>query len=120
MTCPNHPASPPPPPLTDVEVCPLLTTTYFSPYLRTVGCLSSAWHIEGIVQHCCKPNKILGQFCIQVWNPDSPEDEVLVMVCRTGLRTTIGEMIRELIAPSRVIKQKNAFVPVSAAMASSD
>ena len=74
------------------------------------------------MEHCCKPNRTWGLFCIQVWNPDSPEDEVLVMVCRTGLRTTIGEMVRELIAPSKVMQEKDPFMLVSAdaAVASSD
>ena len=66
------------------------------------------------MQHYCKPNEIQGRVCVQVWNPDSPEDEVLVMVCQTGLRTTIGEMIRELVAPSKVIQEKDPFMLVSA------
>ena len=49
---------------------------------------------------------------LQVWCPDRPEDEVLVMVCRTGMNTTMGGMIRELIAPSTVHKEKDPFLPV--------
>ena len=49
---------------------------------------------------------------LQVWNPDFPENEVLVMVCRTGMNTTMGTMIRELVAPSKVYEEKDPFMSV--------
>ena len=48
----------------------------------------------------------------QVWNPEDSEDEVLVMVCRTGLNTLMGSNIRELLAPAKVINQKDLVVTV--------
>ena len=42
---------------------------------------------------------------LEVWNPASSEDEVLVMVCRTGLNTTMGSIIRELLVPTKAAKQ---------------
>ena len=50
--------------------------------------------------------------CVQVWNPDSPEDEVLAMVCRTGLNTVMGAMVKELLAPLRLHHEKNPLLPV--------
>ena len=48
-----------------------------------------------------------------MWNPDDNEDEVLVMVCRTGLHTTMGRMVRQLVAPSQAAMEKDPFIPVS-------
>lgn len=47
----------------------------------------------------------------QVWNPSSSEDEVLVMVCRTGLDTAMGSIIRELLVPAKAT-QKDPVVAV--------
>ena len=52
---------------------------------------------------------------VQVWNPDNPDDEVLAMVCRTGLNTVMGVMIKELLAPIRQYKEKDPLLPVSCA-----
>ena len=35
----------------------------------------------------------------QVWNEDNADEEVLAMVVRTGLRTTMGDMLRQVMAP---------------------
>ena len=34
------------------------------------------------------------------------------MVCRTGLHTTMGRMVRQLVAPSQAAKEKDPFIPV--------
>ena len=49
---------------------------------------------------------------VQVWNPDSPEDEVLAMVCRTGLNTLMGAMVKDLLAPLRLCHEKDPLLPV--------
>ena len=49
---------------------------------------------------------------MQVWSPEDGEDEVLVMVCRTGLNTTMGKTIRELLAPTKVSREKNPVAVV--------
>lgn len=48
----------------------------------------------------------------QVWNPDDAEEEVLVMVCRTGLHTTMGGIIQQLLTPTRMYKEKDPFLLV--------
>ncbi|KAL3131606.1 hypothetical protein ABBQ38_007903 [Trebouxia sp. C0009 RCD-2024] len=45
----------------------------------------------------------------QVWNAEDPEDEVLAMVVRVKLDTTMGSMIKELIAPVAAVKEKEPF-----------
>ena len=49
----------------------------------------------------------------QVWNAEDTEDEVLAMVCRTGLNTQMGSMLRELVAPSKQAAESDTFVKVS-------
>ena len=49
----------------------------------------------------------------QVWNAVDPEDEVLAMVCRTGLNTQVGSMVRQLATPSKLANQKDPFIRVS-------
>ncbi|KAL0030049.1 hypothetical protein WJX79_003470 [Trebouxia sp. C0005] len=46
----------------------------------------------------------------QVWNAQDAQDEVLVMVVRTGLNTTMGTMVRELISPSKGEVEPDPFV----------
>ncbi len=48
----------------------------------------------------------------QVWNPANSDEEVLVMVCRTGLNTTMGGMIRGLLAPIKPHQEKDPFIQV--------
>ena len=50
---------------------------------------------------------------VQVWNPEDAEDEVLAMVCRTGLNTQMGSMVRELVTPTTLSARKDTFVKVS-------
>lgn len=50
---------------------------------------------------------------VQVWNPEDAEDEVLAMVCRTGLNTQMGSMVRELVTPTTLSARKDNFVKVS-------
>ena len=45
------------------------------------------------------------------------EDEVLAMVVRNGLHTTMGNMIRQLIAPSYLHKEKHPLQKVIIASA---
>lgn len=49
----------------------------------------------------------------QVWNAEDSEDEVLAMVVRVKLDTTMGSMVRELIAPVSMLKEKLPFEAVS-------
>ncbi len=44
-------------------------------------------------------------FFLQVWNPENSAEEVLVMVCRTGLNTAMGSTIRELLVPAKITKR---------------
>ncbi len=53
----------------------------------------------------------------QVWNPEDAEDEVLVMVCRTGMNTTLGSTIRQLLTPTKVYKEKDPFLLVNPSQA---
>ncbi len=52
----------------------------------------------------------------QVWNPADSEEEVLVMVCRTGLNTTMGGMVRSLLAPIKAYQEKDPFIQVQHVM----
>ena len=52
----------------------------------------------------------------QVWNAQDPEDEVLAMIVRVKLDTTMGSMVRELIAPVAAAKEKEPFEAVSSCM----
>ena len=47
-----------------------------------------------------------------MWNPEDAEEEVLVMVCRTGLHTTMGGIIQQLLTPTRLYKEKDPFLLV--------
>lgn len=58
-----------------------------------------------------------GLYHAQVWNVEDAEDEVLAMVVRTGLNTTMGAMVRQLIAPVSIRKEKQPFEPVSMCLA---
>ncbi|DBA94899.1 TPA: hypothetical protein ACH3X1_002432 [Trebouxia sp. C0004] len=46
-----------------------------------------------------------GTMVHQVWNPENSTEEVLVMVCRTGLNSAMGSTIRELLVPAKVTKR---------------
>ncbi|DBA85716.1 hypothetical protein WJX77_011623 [Trebouxia sp. C0004] len=46
----------------------------------------------------------------QVWNPEDAEEEVLVMVCRTGMHTSMGCIIRQLLTPTKVYKDKEPLL----------
>ena len=51
---------------------------------------------------------------LQVWNEEDAEDEVLGMVARTGLRTTVGRLLRQVMCPVHTIEpHKDTFVAVS-------
>lgn len=51
---------------------------------------------------------------VQVWNEGSSEDEVLAMVVRTGLCTTMGIMLRQVTNPLHRPKlYKDPFLIVS-------
>ncbi|KAL0027251.1 hypothetical protein WJX77_006828 [Trebouxia sp. C0004] len=51
-----------------------------------------------------------GTLVQQVWNAQDAQDEVLVMVVRTGLNTTMGSMVRELITPVKGETEPNPFL----------
>ncbi|KAL0030950.1 hypothetical protein WJX79_003464 [Trebouxia sp. C0005] len=47
----------------------------------------------------------------QVWNDEDAEDEVLAMVVRTGLRTTVGNLLRQVTCPVHTAEpHKDTFV----------
>ncbi|DBA90734.1 TPA: hypothetical protein ACH3X1_003944 [Trebouxia sp. C0004] len=47
----------------------------------------------------------------QVWNEEDTEDEVLGMVVRTGLRTTVGNLLRQVMCPVHTAEpHKDTFV----------
>ena len=49
----------------------------------------------------------------QVWNEDSSEEEVLAMVVRTGLRSAMGDMLRQVMVPvNHVNPARDPFVVV--------
>ena len=50
----------------------------------------------------------------QVWNEEDAEDDVLGMVVRTGLRTTVGNLLRQVMCPVHTAEpHKDTFVVVS-------
>lgn len=51
-------------------------------------------------------------YALQVWNADDPEDEPLALVVRTGLNSTMGSMVRQLISPTCLQLQAEPFIPV--------
>ena len=63
---------------------------------------------------CNYGNNLLLDTCwyTQVWNEQDPEEEVLAMVVRTGLYTSMGSMMRQVISYSQP-EQKNIFLRVS-------
>ena len=65
--------------------------------------------------HCLvgKTDRSCESLWLQVWNAEDTEDEVLAMVCRTGLNTQVGSMVRELVAPSKQAAESDTFVKVS-------
>jgi len=50
---------------------------------------------------------------VKVWNSEDAEDEVLAMVVRVKLDTTMGSMVRQLIAPVSAMQEKVSFETVS-------
>ncbi len=50
---------------------------------------------------------------MKVWNSEDAEDEVLAMVVRVKLDTTMGSMVRQLIAPVSAMQEKVSFETVS-------
>ena len=50
---------------------------------------------------------------MKVWNTEDAEDEVLAMVVRVKLDTTMGSMVRQLIAPVSAMQEKVSFETVS-------
>jgi len=56
----------------------------------------------------------LSQHVGQVWNESNAEDKVLVMVVRTGLCTTMGNMLRQVTNPLHNTQlYKDPFLRVS-------
>ena len=47
-----------------------------------------------------------------MWNEDNADEEVLAMVVRTGLHTTMGEMLRHVFAPVNEITAMDPFCKV--------
>lgn len=62
---------------------------------------------------CITDISICSVLSLQVWNGEDSRDEVLVMVVRTGFNTTMGSMVRELVAPTKVFQKEAPFVTVS-------
>lgn len=51
-------------------------------------------------KRCMKLYVMQGMNCAQVWNEDEAKEEVLAMVVRTGLHTSMGAMIAYKSRPS--------------------
>ena len=51
---------------------------------------------------------------MQVWNEEDVEDEVLAMVVRTGLHTSMGEMMRQVVYNAMPARNRLIRVGVSA------
>lgn len=51
---------------------------------------------------------------MQVWNEEDAEDEVLAMVVRTGLHTTMGGMMRQVVYNATPAKNQLIRVCLSA------
>ena len=49
----------------------------------------------------------------QVWNDEDQDDEVLAMVVRTGCNSTIGNMLRRAIRPSRFLSASDSLIKAS-------
>lgn len=47
-----------------------------------------------------------------MWHADDPEEEVLAMVVRTGLHTSMGSMVRQILSPSFTSAEKHPFLQV--------
>ena len=58
-----------------------------------------------------KPLVMQGMPCVQVWNEEDAEEEVLAMVVRTGLHTSMGAMMRQIVYNSRPTMPR--FIKVS-------
>lgn len=56
---------------------------------------------------------IVAGFVEQVWNAEDPEEEVLAMVVRTGLNTTMGNMVRQTLSPAFAPAEKHPFIQVT-------
>ena len=57
---------------------------------------------------------------VQVWNESHAEEEVLGMVIRTGLYTTMGTMLRQVMAPLNAVDHfRDPVIGVSQHVASS-
>lgn len=51
---------------------------------------------------------------MQVWNEEDAEDEVLAMVVRTGLHTSMGEMMRQVVYNAMPARSQLIRVSLSA------
>lgn len=51
--------------------------------------------------------------CMQVWNEEDPVEEVLAMVVRTGLRTTVGTLLCQVTNPIHLTgRRSDSFLKV--------
>ena len=50
---------------------------------------------------------------LQVWDDEDQDDEVLAMVVRTGCNSTIGNMLRRAIRPSRFLSARDSLIKAS-------
>ena len=85
---------------------PFFLLFHFFSFLFFLSLLSSALVFSFLFLHVC---------CVryQVWNEEDAEDEVLAMVVRTGLRTTVGNLMREVMSPAHAATlRKDIFVIV--------
>ena len=56
---------------------------------------------------------MVAAFVGQVWNAEDPGEEVLAMVVRTGLNTTMGDMVRQILSPAFAPAERHPFVQVT-------
>ena len=54
----------------------------------------------------------IGLHAEQVWNEDNADEEVVAMVVRPGLHTTMGEMLRHVFAPVSEMTATDPFFKV--------
>ena len=71
-------------------------------------------HLSNVHHHLHRHVLGNGQcICGQVWNEEEADEEVLAMVARTGLRTTVGTLLRQVLNPMHLAEhRKDVFVRV--------
>ena len=71
-------------------------------------------HLTIELLHTFAPHTASIPHCMssQVWNEDDPDDVVLTMVARTGVNSTIGNMLRKALRPANYLSSSDSLVQV--------